>query len=102
MRVGGAGGEVERAGAKRLEAHAGAAGEAAVGGGHEGGGLLVPGDDELDEEVRRLSTTSRFSSPGTPKIRSTPSRSSAATSRSDPLVIACSPRVFPPAVAGAG
>ena len=32
------------------------------------------------------STTSRFSSPGIPKIRSTPSFSSAATSRSDPFL----------------
>src|ERR1700746_3956887 len=38
-------------------------------------------------EFRRLSTTSRFSSPGTPKTRSTPSFSSARTSRSDPLSI---------------
>src|SRR5437660_8049525 len=39
-------------------------------------------------EVRSDSTTSRFSSPGTPKIRSTPSFSSAATRRSDPFFIA--------------
>src|SRR6516164_5669490 len=38
-------------------------------------------------ELRKLSTTSRFSSPGTPKIRSTPSFSNAATSRSEPLGI---------------
>src|ERR1700688_4601770 len=38
------------------------------------------------EERRRLSTTSRFSSPGTQKIRSTPSFSSAATRRSDPFI----------------
>src|ERR1035437_1032525 len=38
------------------------------------------------EDCRRLSTTSRFSSPGTPKIRSTPSFSSAATRRSDPFI----------------
>src|SRR6185369_6634761 len=38
-------------------------------------------------ERRSDSTTSRFSSPGTPKMYSTPSFSSAATSRSDPLVI---------------
>src|SRR5258708_29118937 len=38
-------------------------------------------------DVRSDSTTSRFSSPGMPKIRSTPSFSSAATSRSEPLVI---------------
>src|SRR6476660_3124234 len=41
----------------------------------------------LIDELRRLSTTSRFSSPGTPKIRSTPSFSSAATNKSDPLAI---------------
>src|SRR5262245_712660 len=44
----------------------------------------------LIEELRRLSTMSRFSSPGTPKIRSTPSFSSAATIRSDPLGMASS------------
>src|SRR5712675_2224337 len=47
----------------------------------------------LIEELRRLSTTSRFSSPGTPKMRSTPSFSSAATSKSDPLGI-LSPNLF--------
>src|ERR1700757_471874 len=38
-------------------------------------------------ELRSDSTTSRFSSPGTPKTRSTPSCSSAATNRSDPFTI---------------
>src|SRR3984893_3434883 len=38
------------------------------------------------EERRRLSTTSRFSSPGTPKIRSTPSFSRAATRTCDPFI----------------
>src|SRR5215208_3782268 len=38
-------------------------------------------------ELRRDSTTSRFSSPGMPKMRSTPSFSSAATRRSEPLVV---------------
>src|SRR6202047_2334122 len=38
------------------------------------------------EERRRLSTTSRVSSPGTPKIRSTPSFSRAATRTSDPFI----------------
>src|SRR3981081_680494 len=38
------------------------------------------------EDCRRLSTTSRFSSPGTPKIRSTPSFSRAATRTSDPFI----------------
>src|SRR5215217_2921287 len=42
------------------------------------------------EEVRSDSTVSRFSSPGTPKMRSTPSLSSAATRRSEPLVISVS------------
>src|SRR3954454_4830667 len=41
----------------------------------------------LIEELRRLSTTSRFSSPGTPKMRSTPSFSSAATNKSEPFGI---------------
>src|SRR4051812_34756624 len=44
----------------------------------------------LIEELRRLSTTSRFSSPGTPKIRSTPSFSSAATNKSEPFGISIS------------
>src|SRR5688572_9694919 len=39
-------------------------------------------------ECRIDSTTSRFSSPGMPKMRSTPSFSSAATRMSDPLVMA--------------
>src|ERR1700722_5497232 len=43
------------------------------------------------EDFRKLSTTSRFSSPGTPKIRSTPSFSSAATRRSDPFGISILP-----------
>jgi hypothetical protein len=38
-------------------------------------------------DVRSDSTTSRFSSPGTPKMRSTPSFSSALTRRSDPFSI---------------
>src|ERR1700724_3483845 len=38
------------------------------------------------EERRRLSTTSRFSSPGTPKIRSTPSFSRAATRTPGPFI----------------
>src|SRR6267154_944181 len=38
-------------------------------------------------DVRSDSTTSRFSSPGMPKMRSTPSFSSAATRRSEPLVM---------------
>src|ERR1700693_2262659 len=48
-------------------------------------------------ERRRLSMTARFSSPGTPKIRSTPSFSSAATRRSDPFISHpfCNPRVGP-------
>src|SRR3954454_794892 len=41
----------------------------------------------LIEELRKLSTTSRFSSPGTPKMRSTPSFSSAATNKSEPFGI---------------
>ena len=36
------------------------------------------------DDVRMDSTTSRFSSPGMPKMRSTPSFSRAATSRSEP------------------
>src|ERR1700733_12554650 len=41
----------------------------------------------LIEELRKLSTTSRFSSPGTPKMRSTPSFSRAATNKSEPFGI---------------
>src|SRR6201994_1766613 len=40
----------------------------------------------LIDDLRIDSTTSRFSSPGMPKIRSTPSFSKAATSRSEPLI----------------
>src|SRR5215213_8069922 len=40
------------------------------------------------DDFRMDSTTSRFSSPGMPKMRSTPSFSSAATRRSDPLLMA--------------
>src|SRR5215207_9733833 len=47
-------------------------------------------------EVRKDSTVSRFSSPGTPKTRRTPSFSSAATKRSEPLVISLSPLVVLP------
>ena len=51
MGVGRAGGEVERARAERGDADAGLAGEPAVGRGHEGGRLLVAGDDQLDRGV---------------------------------------------------
>src|SRR6516165_5730058 len=44
-------------------------------------------------ELRSDSTTSRFSSPGTPKIRSTPSFSRAATRRSEPFGIGFHPWV---------
>ena len=87
MGVGRARREVQRARARGRDAHAGLAGEAAVGRGHEGRGLLVPGEHQLDRGGAQASTTSRFSSPGTPKIRSTPSFSSAATSKSEPLGI---------------
>src|SRR6185437_3043294 len=43
-------------------------------------------------ERDRLSRKSRFSSPGTPKMYSTPSSSRHATNRSDALVIALVPR----------
>src|SRR5271168_3023263 len=39
------------------------------------------------DDLRMDSTTSRFSSPGMPKIRSTPSFSSAATKRSEALTV---------------
>ncbi len=47
-RIGGAGGEVERAGPERGQAHPGAAGQPAIGRRHEAGGLFVAGDHELD------------------------------------------------------
>ena len=46
--VGGGGDEVGRAGPQRRQAHARAPGQTAFGGGHEAGGLLVAGDDQLD------------------------------------------------------
>jgi hypothetical protein len=48
QRIGGAGGEIERARAKRRQAHAGRAGQPAVSRRHEGGRLLVPGQHQLD------------------------------------------------------
>jgi hypothetical protein len=47
MGIGRGGGEIQRAGPERRQADAGMAGQAAVGRGHEGGGLLVPGQYEL-------------------------------------------------------
>src|SRR5271166_3885159 len=41
------------------------------------------------DDLRMDSTTSRFSSPGIPKIRSTPWFSGAATRRSEPLTVCC-------------
>src|SRR5690606_31818552 len=46
--VGGGGDEVGGTGAEGGHAHAGVAGQAAIGGGHEAGGLFVPVDDQLD------------------------------------------------------
>src|SRR3984893_410880 len=48
------------------------------------------------DDLRMESTTSRFSSPGIPKIRSTPSFSRAATRRSEPLTMVCCWHVFIP------
>ena len=42
--IGGAGGEIERAGPERGQADPGAAGQPAIGRRHESGGLLVTGD----------------------------------------------------------
>ncbi len=51
----------------------GLAGEAPVGRGHEGRSLFVPGQDELDlRSCAAIRQRRGFSSPGTPKIRSTP------------------------------
>src|SRR5690349_14596965 len=44
-------------------------------------------------DVRNDSTVSRFSSPGTPKTRSTPSFANAATNRSEPFIIRPAPHV---------
>src|SRR5690606_10918579 len=46
--VGGGGDEVGGTGTEGGHAHAGVAGQAAIGGGHEAGGLFVPVDDQLD------------------------------------------------------
>ncbi len=48
QRIRGAGGEIQRAGAERGQAHARLAGQAAIGGRHEHRRLLVAGDDQLD------------------------------------------------------
>jgi hypothetical protein len=48
LRVGGGGHEVGGARPKRCHAHAGLAGVAAVGGGHEARALLMAGQDQLD------------------------------------------------------
>ena len=50
--VGGGGDEVGRAGAERGQADAGLAGESAIGGGHEAGGLLVAGQHQPDRGAR--------------------------------------------------
>ena len=51
QRVSRPGGEVQRAGTERSDADAGLAGQTAVGRGHEGRPLLVPGQDQLDRRV---------------------------------------------------
>ena len=51
IRVGGSRRQVERAGPQRRNADAGLAGQPPMRGGHEGGGLLVPGQDQLDPRV---------------------------------------------------
>ena len=80
--IGGARGQVQRPRTKRCKADARPA--PSLRGRHERGGLLVARHNELDAGPAERMTTSRFSSPGTPKIRSTPSFSKAATSRSEP------------------
>ena len=51
QRIGGAGRKIERAGAKRGDADTGLAGQPAIGGGHEGGRLLMAGQDKLDRRA---------------------------------------------------
>ena len=50
--VGHRGGQVQRAGAERAQAHAGVAGQAAVGVGHVAAALLVADGDEVDRRAR--------------------------------------------------
>ncbi len=88
QRVGGAGREIQRTGPERGDAHAGLAGEPAVGRGHERGGLLMTGQHQFDRGAHGSPRRHR-DSPRRERRRfvSTPSFSSAATSSSDPLVI---------------
>ena len=51
QRVGRSRRQVQRARAERGDAHAGLAGQPAVGRGHEGRALLVAGQDQLDRRV---------------------------------------------------
>src|SRR3712207_9055788 len=59
VRVGRTGGQVQGTGPERADAHAGLAGEPPVGRGHEGGRLLVPGQDELRSEEHTSELQSR-------------------------------------------
>jgi hypothetical protein len=85
--VGRAGREIQRARPECCDADAWFTGESAVGCRHEGRGLLIPLITSCIDDLRIDSTTSRFSSPGILKIRSTPSFSRAATRRSEPLTM---------------
>ena len=71
--VGDAGDEVGRARARAWTCTRPPAGEPAVDVGHEGRALLVVRGDELDRLSSSASMTSMFSSPGMPKMNSTPS-----------------------------
>ena len=88
VRVRHAGDEVGRARPQRGQAHARLAGQPAVDVGHEGRTLLVARGDEPDRLSSSASMTSMFSSPGTPKMYSTPSFSRHLTSSSAAVVFA--------------
>ena len=88
VREGGGSGEVERTRPEGGDAHAGLAGEAAMVAAMKPAACSWRVITSSIFEWRSDSTTSRFSSPGMPKMRSTPSFSRAATRRSDPFVIA--------------
>src|SRR5262245_13451018 len=85
-RMGRRGHEVGRAGPERAQAHPRFTRKPPIGRRHETGDLLMAGHHTLMREVRRDSSMSRFSSPGTPKTYSTPSFSRARTKISEPLI----------------
>ena len=81
-------GQVQRAGPEGAERDTWLPGQAPVGRRHERRRLLMPGDDQIDRTIAgdRLDKGEIFTPPATPKIRSTPSFSSAATSKLAPVI----------------